>query len=207
MHAPEIFHLHYHVPDVDTAATALELHGIDPVARFGSVDGDSRALSPADAVPDGFRLRLQTNRGGAVDVTLTPGPHVAFDHLGVVVADLPAVVSRATERGWSVTENERRTFLVTPWEFRIELQSADSDVVSELGPADDCRFESVSLVVADDIREAVETGIRAVVGEVSTLRVRSSPNADPAVREATLTGRRVEDPHFEMSSLGSEPSV
>ncbi|RDZ65205.1 hypothetical protein C5B90_02210 [Haloferax sp. Atlit-12N] len=201
MNSPTVFHLHYHVPDIDHATSVLSSHGIAPVARFGTAAGESVALAADDDAPDDFRLRLQTNRSGMADVTLTPGPRLSFDHLGVVVADVSAVVERATARDWPVTENERRTFLVTPWGFRIELQSPDSDLLSELGSADDCRFESVSLVVADEIREAVDTGIRSVVGEVATLRVRGGPHDDPAVREATLAGRVCDNAHFEMASL------
>ncbi|ELZ85636.1 hypothetical protein C453_07463 [Haloferax elongans ATCC BAA-1513] len=201
MNLPEVFHLHYHVPDVDAAATALSSCGITPVARFGSVEGESVALAPEEDEPSGFRLRLQTNRGGTADVTLTPGPKLAFDHFGVVVEDVSAVVERATARDWSVTENERRTFLVTPWGFRIELQSPDSDLVSELGDPDDCHFREVSLSVPSEARERIDRTIRAVVGDVSNLRVVPLAGSQPAVTEASLAGANVEEQQFEMCVL------
>ncbi|SEK53584.1 VOC family protein [Haloferax larsenii] len=201
MNTPEVFHLHYHVPDVDAAAAALSSFGITPAARFGSVEGESVALAPEEDEPSGFRLRLQTNRGGTADVTLTPGPKLAFDHFGVVVEDVSAVVERATARDWSVTENERRTFLVTPWGFRIELQSPDSDLVSELGDPNDCHFSEVSLGVPTEVRDRIDRTIRAVVGDVSNLCVVPGEASKPAVTGAHLAGKNVEEQQFEMRLL------
>lgn len=201
MDRPFVFHLHYHVPDVEFAASRLSAHGIEPTTRFGSVHGESLAVPADEPAPDSFTLRLQTNRGGVADVTLTPAPRLAFDHVGVVVDDVSAVVERARGRDWPVTQNERRTFLATPWGFRIELQSPESDLVSELGPASDCRFAEVSLAVPVEARDRVSRGIRSVVGDVRNLRIAPVRGSDSAVREALLAGARVEDPRFEMASL------
>ncbi|AFK18759.1 glyoxalase/bleomycin resistance/dioxygenase family protein [Haloferax mediterranei ATCC 33500] len=201
MDASTLFHLHYHVPDVEYAATVLSSFGITPAARFGSVDGESVALEPDENAPRDFRLRLQTNRGGTADVTLTPAPRLAFDHFGVIVDDIAAVVERAEARDWSVTENERRTFLVTPWGFRIELQSPDSDLVSELGDATDCHFREVSLVVPVEARDQIDRAIRTVVGDVSNLRVVPVRESTPAVTGALLGGSEVETQRFDMRSL------
>ncbi|KTG15868.1 glyoxalase/bleomycin resistance/dioxygenase family protein [Haloferax profundi] len=201
MGLPSVFHLHYHVPDVDYAASLLSTHGITPTARFGSVDGESVALAPEEDTPPGFTCRLQTNRGGFVDVTLTPAPRLDFDHFGIVVDDVAGVVERARERGWSVTENERRTFLVTPWGFRVELQAADSDVVAELGPSSDCRFTNVSLAVPVEARDDISRGLGAVLGDVHNLRVVPVRGPKAAVREARVDGDRVEQQQFEMASL------
>ncbi|KAB1196736.1 MULTISPECIES: VOC family protein [Haloferax] len=207
MDVPYVFHLHYHVPDVDYAASVLSAHGIEPAERFGSVDGESLALSAADTPPEPFRLRLQTNRGGVADVTLTPGPRLDFDHFGVVVEDASAVVERARERDWSVTENERRSFLLTPWGFRIELQTPESDVLSELESPADCRFTEVTLAVPVEARDAVSRTLQAVLGDVQNLRVSPVRGPDPGVREALLDGARVETSHFEMASLTADETV
>ncbi|MFC7204082.1 hypothetical protein ACFQJC_11190 [Haloferax namakaokahaiae] len=198
---PSVFHLHYQTPDVAHASAVLAEHGITPSAQFGALAGDSVSLTPGETPPEGFKLRLQTNRGGAADVTLAPGPDVKFDHFGVVVEDVAAVVERAEERDWAVVENERRTFLTTPWRFRIELQAADSDVIDELGDRDECELSEVSLGVPVEARETVEREIRAVVGDVSNLRVVPVRGPDPAVREALLSGSNVRNPHFQMAAL------
>ena len=207
MERPAVFHLHYHVPDVDYAASVLSSHGIEPVARFGTVDGESVSVAADETPPEGFRLRLQTNRGGMADVTLTPAPRLAFDHFGVVVDDESAVVERARQRDWSVTENERRTFLVTPWGFRIELQTADSDVLSELGPASACRFSEVTLAVPVEARDEIGRTTRSVVGDVRNLRVSPVRGSRPAVREALLDGECVETRRFEMAALAATDSA
>ena len=207
MELPHVFHLHYHVPNVDYASSILRTHGITPAARFGSRGDESVSLSPDEPVPADFRLRLQTNRGGTADVTLTPAPRVDFDHFGVVVADVSTVVGRASDRGWSVTENERRTFLVTPWGFRVELQGTDSDVVAELGSPTDCQFSGVTLAVPVEVREHVSRTLRAVVGDVSNLRVVPVRGTSVGVREARLDGDDVETSRFEMSSLVDREAV
>ncbi|WP_416839232.1 hypothetical protein [Haloferax sp. DFSO52] len=207
MDLPSVFHLHYHVPDVEYAASVLSSHGIEPNRRFGSVDGESVSLSADETPPESFTLRLQTNRGGVADVTLTPGPRLEFDHVGVVVEDVSAAVDRATERAWSVTENERRTFLITPWGFRLELQRATSDVVSALGSPEDCRFTEAILGVPTELRDDISRTIRAVVGDVQNLRVAPVRGSTSAVREAILDGDNVETPRFEMASLTAEETV
>ncbi|KAB1194741.1 hypothetical protein GJR96_15320 [Haloferax sp. MBLA0076] len=207
MDLPSIFHLHYHVPDVDFAASLLSAHGITPTARFGSVDGESVALAPEEDTPPEFTRRLQTNRGGFADVTLTPAPRLDFDHFGVVVDEVSDVVERAREHGWSVTENERRTFLVTPWGFRVELQAADSDVVGELGPASDCQFTNVSLAVPVEARDDISRGLHAVLGDVHNLRVVPVRGPKAAVREARVEGEHVEQSRFEMASLAANETA
>ncbi|WP_411968248.1 hypothetical protein [Haloferax sp. YSSS75] len=207
MERPCLFHLHYHVPDVEYAAAALSAYGIEPVARFGTADGESVSLAADETPPDGFTLRLQTNRGGTADVTLTPGPRLAFDHFGVVVDDVSAVVERARQRDWGVTENERRTFLVTPWGFRIELQQATSDLVSELGDPADCRFTEVILAAPVEARDSISRTIRDVVGDVTNFRVAPVRASTAAVREAFVDGARVENPRFERGVLAEEASL
>lgn len=198
---PWVFHLHYQTPHVSYAASVLAAHGITPTAQFGTVSGESVSLFPNETPPEDFTLRLQTNRGGTADVTLAPGPRLAFDHFGVVVEDVSEVVERAAEHGWNVVENERRTFLTTPWGFRIELQDAESEVVSELGDRDTCSFTEISLSVPVEVRETVERGIRAIVGDISNLRIAPVRGPKPAVREAFLSGSLVDNPHFEMARL------
>ncbi|KAB1188893.1 MULTISPECIES: hypothetical protein [Haloferax] len=201
MERPSVFHLHYHVPDVDYAASVLVAHGIVPSRRFGSLDGESVSFAPDETAPPEFSRRLQTNRGGMADVTLTPAPRLDFDHFGVVVENVSTVVERAREREWTVTENDRRTFLVTPWGFRVELQAAESDVIAELGPATDCQFTDVTLAVPVEAREQIDRGLRAVLGNVANLRITPVRGPTPAVREALLDGERVENPRFVMDSL------
>ncbi|WP_410765152.1 VOC family protein [Haloferax sp. DFSO60] len=198
---PSVFHLHYQTPDIEHATATLADHGITPNAKFGSADGESVSLSPDETPPDEFKLRLQTNRGGSADVTLAPGPRVKFDHFGVVVEDVAAVVERAEAHEWPVVQNERRTFLTTPWRFRIELQAADSDVVAELGDRSDCELSEVLLAVPVEARDTVDREIRAVVGDVSNLRVVPARGPEAGVRQAFLSGTNVEDPHLQMSAL------
>lgn len=166
-----LFHLHFHVPDVAVAAAAIDRIGLPPNARYGAVDGESVRLDPGDPDPDGFRFRLQDHQVGHVNITLTSGPRVRFDHLGVVTDAFDAVLDRARDAGWRVRPNERRTFLVTPWGFRVEVHPAGGRIDEGLGTAETAWIDRCELHVADP--EAVRSGLSHVLGGMAWGDVRS----------------------------------
>lgn len=181
-----LFHLHFNVPAVPAAERALSSVGLPLHRRFGRVDGEQVVLEAADPVPDGFRLRLQNAQCGAANVTLAPGSRLRFDHLGIVVPDVDAVVDRAATEGWSARDSRSlRTFLATPWQFRIEVVAADSDVAADLGSWTTALFEEVVLrvPVPDDVR----AGLDAVLGDLSALTVEHG-DGRPSVERFRLGG-------------------
>lgn len=182
-----LFHLHYHVPDVEYAERVLAENGLPLHAKFGSVDDEMVALQPDEDPPDGFRLRLQDSQRGYANVTLTSGKDVRFDHLGLVTSEFESIVRRAEDADWTVRGiDDPRTFLVTPWRFRIEVHPEDGRVVDSLGSWNDCRFGEAVLAVPEP--EAVRDGIRSVVGRIHGLAVRERRHDRPHVPRATLTG-------------------
>lgn len=171
------FHLHFHVPDVSTAERALAAVGLPLNARYGAVDGESVRLAPDDPTPDGFRFRLQDHQAGVVNVTLTHGPGPRFDHLGVVTDGFDAVLNRARDADWGVLPNDRRTFLVTPWGFRVEVHPTGGRVDSGLGDPATARIETCELRAPD--ADAVRRGLDRVLGAVPWLDVREAgPDAE-----------------------------
>lgn len=166
---PTLFHLHFNTPDIVGAADRLARAGVRLQRRFGSVRGDSIALAPDDRTPDNFRLKLQVHQYGAVNITLAPGQQPRFDHVGLHVADIEDICSRAESHGWSVRSNERRTFVMTPWGFRVEIHPATADVVAELGEPTVAHLENVALVLsgATTARESLEE----VFGPLSELQI------------------------------------
>ena len=188
-----LFHLHFNTPDVPALESWFESVGVPLRRRFGVVRGESVALAPDEDAPDDWRVRLQSHRVGGVDVTLAPGQRHRFDHLGLVTPGFDDVVARAEERGWSVRDpNGRRPFVMTPWGFRVELHSEESDVAGSLGSRDVARFERVELLVPDDEAEAVRDGLDEVFGEVSALAVTEGAVERPTVRRFALSGEGVE---------------
>ncbi len=61
---------------------------------------------------------------GQVNITFGQGKRDRFDHIGFLVDDREhnEVLKNAALLGWRVDEGERRTFISTPWRFRVELQ-------------------------------------------------------------------------------------
>lgn len=166
-----LFHLHFNTPDVPAAESALVERGFPLQRRFGRLDGDSASFGPNEPVPDGFRLRLETLQRGYVNVTLAPGRAPRFDHLGLCTAAFDAVLERAREAGWSVRggADARRTFVMTPWEFRVEVHPDGGDVESSLGAWSEAHLSDVRLAVPEP--DSVREELTAVFGTVPGLVV------------------------------------
>ncbi|MFH5798951.1 hypothetical protein [Haladaptatus sp. CMAA 1911] len=187
MHSPtRLFHLHFNTPDVSHAETELAANGLPPYRRFGRGDGEFHALDASDPVPDGFRLRLQNAQRGYVNVTIAPGRRPHFDHLGLCTSDFEAICNRADDAGWSVRDRDgRRTFVMTPWRFRVELHPDGSDVEADLGSWEELRFERVELDVPDS---DAEDEFRSVFGDVPELVFQHADDDDVHVPRFELSG-------------------
>lgn len=184
-----LFHVHYQVPDLRHAEAVLEAGGLAPHRRYGHIGGTSRSLRADEPTPEGFRLRLQDAQCGSANVTIAPGPRLEFDHVGVVTTEFDAILARARDREWYVNEDDHRTFLHAPWEFRVEIQSNDGAVASSLGPESAGRFASVVLAVPRP--EPVRAGLDAVLGDVPSFSVERSRSDRPTVTRMTLAGDAV----------------
>lgn len=201
--ATRLFHLHYHVPDVDYAERSLAKRGFPVRSRFVRVDDELVSFGPAEDLPDEFRFRLQDSQRGYANVTLTSGKEVYFEHFGLVTADFEAVVDRAMSAEWYVLNvDQPRTFLTTPWGFRIELHRTGDRVDNSLGRWEEAHFSDVVLTVSD--AEAVTEGLAAIVGDIPCLTVREHHNEHPHVPQATVSGTAFpEDRTLQASGLES----
>ena len=186
-----LFHLHYHVPDVKYAESVLADKGLPLRAKFGAVDDEIIAVEAGEEPPERFQFRLQDSQRGYANITLTSGTRVQFDHFGVVTATFDSIIQRAREANWPVHGVEApRTFLITPWEFRIELHPENGRVVDSLGSWNECRFEDVVLTVPD--AEEVRAGLDEVIGHIQDLSVREE-RGRPHIPRATLNGHLCPD--------------
>ncbi|PRX40394.1 hypothetical protein CLV97_11483 [Planifilum fimeticola] len=72
----------------------------------------------------GIRFRIIEMIRSHVNVTFGYGTRDRLDHLGMLVdeEEHDAVASRARQSGMQVEESDARTFVRTPWGFRLELQ-------------------------------------------------------------------------------------
>ena len=183
---PLLFHLHFNTPNVSEAADRLSEAGVPLQRRFGSVRGEGTSLTPEEEPPDDFRLKLQVHEYGAVNITLAPGQRPHFDHLGLAVSDLEGTMDRVKEHGWSVRSNERRTFVMTPWQFRVELHPETGDVVRELGDSGEAHLEDVSLQVPD--ANGAREAFNEIFHPLSELNIGDSEN--PGVESFSIAAQQ-----------------
>ncbi|WP_049970298.1 hypothetical protein [Haladaptatus cibarius] len=175
MHTPtRLFHLHFNTPDVGRAERRLSEVGLPLNHRFGHIDGESHALDADEPIPEDFRLRLQDAERGYANVTVAPGQKPHFDHLGLCTCEFDAICDRAENTGWSVRDRDgRRTFVMTPWGFRVELHPDGSAVEESLGSWDDAHFEAVELTISEsDGDETASEKFRLIFGGVPGLEIR-----------------------------------
>lgn len=184
---PTLFHLHFNTPHVARAADRLNQAGIPLQQRFGSIRGDSASLAPEDERPDEFRLKLQAHQYGAVNITLAPGQRPHFDHFGLIVEDAENVLERAESRDWSVRSNERRTFIMTPWQFRIELHPETAEAVTGLDSSDRARLEDVTLCLPD--ASTAREAFTDVFGKIPELSVNSGE--EPWIDSFSIVGNEM----------------
>lgn len=183
-----LFHLHYHVPDIDYAERVLSEQGLPLHTKLGLVDGEMVTFQPDEKIPEEVRFRLQDSQRGYANVTLTAGKRVQFEHIGIITTKFDSILNRAEEAGWYIHGLDKlRTFLTTPWGFRIEIHPEGNQVEESLGSWEDARFAEIVLTVSD--AEAVRKGINSVIGSIPGLTIRNKTHERPQVPQATLTGR------------------
>ncbi|MEL3971077.1 hypothetical protein AAEO50_02200 [Rossellomorea oryzaecorticis] len=132
----KLFHYHYWTHKVKEMEHFYQQLGFQTVLRVGRLDGEMQTFNPPltwdDFKGKEIAFRIIEMVKGQTNVTFGQGKRDRFDHIGVLVNEdeYRRVVGRAAELDWAVNEGERRTFIATPWKFRIELQRR-SDVVAE----------------------------------------------------------------------------
>ncbi|QTC41456.1 hypothetical protein I7V34_20800 [Bacillus sp. V3] len=131
-----LFHYHHWTPKVKETEDHYQQLGFQTISRVGRLNGEMQPFNPPltwdDFKGKDIAFRIIEMVKGQTNVTFGQGKRDIFDHIGVLVSEeeYSQIVGRAAELDWAVNEGERRTFISTPWTFRIELQRR-SDVVSE----------------------------------------------------------------------------
>lgn len=148
-----LFHYHYWTPHVEETERFYRNHGFDVSQRIGNMNGEFQSFNPPMEWDD-FRHKNITFRivemvKGNVNITIGHGNNIKFDHLGFLVStdEQKVICENARKLDWNVQENERRTFIDTPYGFKIELQT-HTDVVE--GHAEKGQLEGLVIGVAED---------------------------------------------------------
>lgn len=132
-----LFHYHFWTPNLEETEKFYVDNGFRIVQRIGKSNGDFQTVNPP-LMWDDFRekkivFRIIEVRKGAVNITFGFGKTIKFDHIGFLVSEdeKGKICENAKKMKWEVDRGERRTFITTPYDFRIELQ-ANPDVIDSV---------------------------------------------------------------------------
>ncbi|UTE71841.1 hypothetical protein M1I95_16450 [Rossellomorea marisflavi] len=135
------FHYHWWTDKVEEMEAWYRGIGFETRQRIGRANGEMREFNPPlewdEFRQENVQFRIIEMMQGQVNITFGQGKRDRFDHIGFLVNDLEhdKVLKNAALLGWRVDEGERRTFISTPWRFRVELQRRKEAVRSEAFPS------------------------------------------------------------------------
>ncbi|WP_102027830.1 hypothetical protein [Salirhabdus sp. Marseille-P4669] len=163
-----LFHYHFWTPNVEETEKFYIENGFRVTQRVGKKDGEFQSFDPPLNWED-FRglditFRIIEVRKGAINITFGYGKKVMFDHIGFLVTrkEHDDICKSAKSLKWNVHSNDRRTFIGTPYNFRIELQT-NRDAIDE-DSEDAARIEALEITVKD---AHVEHDIRQLLKEMA----------------------------------------
>jgi len=132
-----LFHYHFWTPFVEETEKFYVENGFVISQRIGRYEGEFQMFNPPlkwdDFRDKNILFRIIEARKGTINITFGYGKKIMFDHIGFFVSEKEQIkiCENANKLNWKVDKGERRTFIVTPYNFRIELQS-NEDVVDSL---------------------------------------------------------------------------
>ncbi|MFD2045422.1 hypothetical protein ACFSTA_17190 [Ornithinibacillus salinisoli] len=136
----QLFHYHWWTNKVEELENFYANRGFEVSQRVGRYKGEMQTfnspLTWEDFREETIFFRIIEMRKGQINVTFGNGKTDRFDHIGFLVDSLEymEIVKRAVVHGLLVSEGERRTFISTPWKFRIELQQRNDAVTEDSYP-------------------------------------------------------------------------
>ncbi len=154
--------------------------GFQIYQRIGKYQGDFQNFDPP-LVWDNFReknilFRIIEARKGSINITFGYGKKIKFDHIGFLVSEKEQelICQNADNMNWTVDMGERRTFIATPYSFRIELQTNKeiADSVTDNIRIEELRLETKKKGLEDDLSILFGkpvSSIKSVFGETVTI--------------------------------------
>ncbi|MCD5323322.1 MULTISPECIES: hypothetical protein [Pontibacillus] len=132
----QLFHYHWWMNQLEEMENFYKELGFQTRLRVGNDQGEMQTFNPPlewdDFRERGVTFRIIEMVKGQTNVTFGYGKKDRFDHIGILVeeGEYKDILQRAEELNLHINEGERRTFISTPWKFRIELQRR-TEVVEE----------------------------------------------------------------------------
>ncbi|MEW4282362.1 hypothetical protein [Priestia koreensis] len=161
-----LFHYHFWTPYVEETEKFYESLGFSVVQRIGRVEGTFQTFDPPlqweDFRNHAIQFRIIEMRKDKINITFGYGKRVLFDHIGFFVSkeEHDHIVVKANNLHWKSEIDERRTFIQTPYRFRIELQTRQ-----EMIEDGSCSLQGITITSsAGDLK----TSLSSLLGELST---------------------------------------
>jgi hypothetical protein len=133
-----LFHYHFWTPNVEETEKFYVDNGFRISQRLGKYQGEFQEFNPPLSWDD-FRekeilFRIIEARRGAVNITFGFGKKTMFDHIGYLVSmeEHNKFCENAKKLNWDIKIGERRTFISTPYHFKIELQINNDAIDGEI---------------------------------------------------------------------------
>ena len=182
-----LFHYHFWTPHVEETEKFYVDNGFHIFQRVGKYDGDFQTFNPPLTWND-FRekkilFRIVEVRKGNINITFGYGKKIMFDHIGFLVTDSEQnkICENAERMNWEVNSGDRRTFINTPYKFRIELQT-NTDVIDSM--TDNIKIKSLML---ETIKKGLDNDL-SILFSKSVNNVISEVGNEVTIKEAVMNG-------------------
>lgn len=192
-----LFHYHFWTPYIEETERFYVENDFRIFQRIGKYQGDFQNFDPPlnwdDFRKKDILFRIIEARKGTINITFGYGKKIIFDHIGFLVSETAqeVICKNADKLNWSVDKGERRTFITTPYNFRIELQT-NKDIVDSI--IDNIKIKELKL---ETKIEGLENDLFSLFGKpVDTIK--SVIGETVTIREAVIKGfslKQVVDPN------------
>lgn len=192
-----LFHYHFWTPYIEETERFYVENDFRIFQRIGKYQGDFQNFDPPlnwdDFRKKDILFRIIEARKGTINITFGYGKKIIFDHIGFLVSETAqeVICKNADKLNWSVDKGERRTFITTPYNFRIELQT-NKDIVDSI--IDNIKIKELKL---ETKIEGLENDLFSLFGKpVDTIK--SVIGETVTIREAVIKGfstKQLEDPN------------
>jgi catechol 2,3-dioxygenase-like lactoylglutathione lyase family enzyme len=181
-----LFHYHFWTPHLEEMEKFYEDLGFRVNQRVGKYKGTFQTFNPPlswDEFRDqGIIFRIIEMKKGNVNISFGFGKRIMFDHIGFLVTneEKSKICENANLLNWKVELGERRTFITTPYQFLIELQT-HLDAVDGDG-----KIAEIDKMVISTPIEGLEEDLEMLFGK-KVLEIQSTIEEPVMLKEVKLS--------------------